>query len=191
MAELPYRSTDTRSSRAVQDGPLPNQLQIETPARSVRVLYVLGLFSLLISSFQSSWVVLAAGGSPLLLLFSLGGTVMSIVVIGRAVQVMIGVGVLDAPLAQRGFIHWCRRIGLWLMAAGALVALLQLLLVPITGAIFGPPSGNGIEYFVVGVGMAAFSGLGSTGVLLFELSRMLGFERWLRQEHSSGNDARC
>ena len=185
MAEPPHRSRGAHSSLADGDSPPLNRLQIESPARSVRILYVLGLFAMLLSSVQSGWVGLATGGSPVLLLFGLGGTVMSIVAIGRAMQVTLGAGVLDAPLAQRGSIHWCRRIGLCLMAAGVLAELPRLLLVPITRAIFGPPSGNGIEYFIMGVAMAAFSGLAPTGVLLFELSRMLGFERWLRQEHRS------
>jgi len=40
---------------------------------------------------------------------------------------------------------------------------------------------SGVEFFVVGVYIALLAGVGPLGILLFEISRLFGFERRVSQ----------
>jgi hypothetical protein len=58
-------------------------------------------------------------------------------------------------------------------------------MVPIVRAVVPQGSGNGIEFFMAGMALAAGSGFAPSGLLLFELSRILGFERWYREQRDA------
>ncbi len=152
-------------------------LQWQATTRRLQLTYVLGLAALVITSRQSGWVGMATGGSWLVSLFAFTGIVVLVVALARAIQVLRRKACLDAPVAP-GLILWCRRIGLALINVGIASAMLQLLMPLIVRAVVTRQSGSGIELFVAGIGLAAFGGFAPCGMLLFEVSRTLGFERW-------------
>ena len=60
---------------------------------------------------------------------------------------------------------------------GVPVTVLQWLSGPIAATLFKGTSGNGVGFFVVGLWLAILSGLAPAGLMLFEGSRLLCFER--------------
>lgn len=155
--------------------PLP-PVEPSLPASgAVRALYLLALLTLL-APLPSSWVALATGGG-FGMVFGLAGYLLIAAAVWRAVQVLRDGGRLAAPVPV-GPERWLRRFGLLFMVIGTITVALQFFIGPIARSLFGTNSGGtGIQYFVVGVWFAIFSGWASAGVLLFEFSRMLGFER--------------
>lgn len=157
------------------------QIPLAPATTEERWLYLLALLTVLAPVPGSGWARLATGGGPLVLM---GLPALAILALAtwRAVQVIRDRGRLAAP-ALAGRIRWMRKIALAIMAVGVVVTMLQLLTVPIAGVIFkGARSETGVEFFVVGVWLAMFSGWGPVGLLLFEFSRMLGFERAQREQ---------
>lgn len=158
----------------------PSSIAWAETSRRLQWFYVLGLIAIVISSRHSGWVQMAIGGSWLMSLLALTAMLVIAVAVGRAVQVLRRRDRLDAPVAA-GWITLLRRAGLLLLALGIVTALLQLLMVPIVRAIVPRGSDNGIEFFIAGLALAAGSGFAPSGLLLFELSRLLGFELWHRE----------
>lgn len=147
----------------------------------VWVLYLLALLTVLMPVPGSGWVRLATGSGPLMML-GLPSLLIMVLAVWRAAQVLRDRRHLAAPPAL-GAALWIRRVAVALMAFGVLVTVLQIFTGPIARAIFhGGRSDSGVEYFIVGVWLAMFSGWAPVGLLLFEFSRMLGFERATREK---------
>jgi hypothetical protein len=75
-------------------------------------------------------------------------------------------------------------MALALMAIGVAVYLAQWLIGPTGRALYPRGCDNGVEFLVVGLGLAMFSWLAVLGVLLFAGSRFLSFERWYRDQEA-------
>lgn len=140
-----------------------------------RLLYLLALLAMVVSPAVSSWVMLATGGGALAAI-GLATYLVLAVAVWRALQVWRDGQRLAAP-RPIGVARWIRAIGLWLMAIGSVTVVLQFFVGPIANSLFGRPSGSGVEFFAVGLWLAVFSGWAPAGLLLFEFSRLLGFER--------------
>jgi hypothetical protein len=76
------------------------------------------------------------------------------------------------------------------MTLGCLAALALLLQRPIIQAMGGVRSEDGIEYFVLQLGAVMVGGLGLQGLVIFEWSRIIGMERFYREEAPSEIPAR-
>lgn len=142
-----------------------------------RVLYVLGLLSLFLPLLRSSWVSLALGGGALT---GPGSLVVLALALYRAALVLIDPRTLDAP-AARGWVRRCRVAGIGLIASAPIALGLQFAMGPLGHALAPRGSGSGIEFFVVGIGVALLASLAPTGVMLFEFSRLRAFELAARE----------
>ena len=102
----------------------------------------------------------------------------------RALRVLRDRESLDAPAAT-GFVRWLWVLGLILATAGPIASAMQLVIPSLVHTLAPRGSDNGIEYFIIGLSVALVAALSPIGVLMFEFSRLRGFEQALR---GSGND---
>ncbi len=70
-----------------------------------------------------------------------------------------------------------RKIGALALYIGAVAAVLSFASGPIMRALVRHPSESGVEFFVVGMYLSPFASLGLVGLVLFEYSRLIGFEK--------------
>lgn len=155
--------------------------------RAVRVIYLAALMSMAVPAPTSGWVRLAFGSgglwkSPMALV----AVAMFALIVWRIVVVVRDRSLLDAPI-ERGFLRGCRTIAVVLMATGVAIYVLQWFVFPIGRAMFPRGSDNGIEFFVVGMWLAMFATAIPLGLLMFEASRLMGFERWYRARAASSS----
>ncbi len=145
--------------------------------RVLKWLYCLSLIAVIFPSGlfgASGWIGLATGGGmlsgglvPLLVLFA--AFVYRIVLVVRDPH-RLDAYVTSTPLKLlRGF-------GVFLMVAGLLGSLAIFFIGPLALGIFGKPGDAGVAYFVVGLAISLISSAGLPGVLVFEASRLFGFE---------------
>jgi len=88
--------------------------------------------------------------------------------------------VLDSQ-ATTGLETLLRALGKFMLYVGALVAVLGWVSGPLMRAFIERRTDSGAEYFVVGMYLAMAGGIGVLGLILFEFSRLLAFERRARQ----------
>lgn len=147
-------------------------------SRLTRIIYCLVVLGAILpfGLAKSSWVTLAMGGT------SLAG---SLPIIGPLVLLVIGVYrvavVVRTPAALStppvaGFIAFLRAAGLLLLYLGALTTVLGWLAGPLMRMLVHTRSESGAEFFLVGYIIAIVGQVGVLGLLLFELSRLRGFE---------------
>ena len=186
MAEMPtergtsYRIGLPRERLTARSGePAADTVEILTASTATRVIYALALLTLAVPGVNSTWVglTLASGWLGLLAL------PVALLCLGRAVQVLARPRSLDAP-APVGIVRHLRALGLCLFAAGAASVVLVLFMRPLARTIWPGSSGNGIELYVVGIFVALVASLGPIGLLMFEFSRLRGFEQALRRPTS-------
>jgi hypothetical protein len=154
----------------------PEPLGVEPlyPSWMTRVVYVAALVGIVLSSMaQTGWVGLATGGSILAMMGSLWAAGVTALVLYRAYTVL---RYRDAIAARRPYlIGWLVRYAGWLvMLVAALGSLAILFRGPLTLMLFKTPGENGIAFFVVGVYAVMASAVALPGVLIFELSRLIG-----------------
>jgi len=146
----------------------------------LRVLYSLTLVALVFPlgvAGMSGWVGLTLGtslmGSFLLPLLAL--VVWRIYVVWRHPTTLVRhrAGALIALL---------RAVAVVEMGVGCLAALALLLQKPIIAALGGVRTEDGIEYYLLQLGAVMVGGLGLQGVAIFEWSRLIGMERFFREE---------
>jgi len=147
-------------------------MQMQT-SNAVRTIYCLAVFGVVFPFPVSSWVSMTLGGGgtvpvigPLLLLF-LGAY--------RIFSVVKNKTLLNSP-AILGLPRVIRVLGISAMLLGAMSALAWPFMKLIALAIFGKPGDGGIAFYAVGVYLALGKGFASLGVVLFEASRLMGFE---------------
>lgn len=149
--------------------------RLRSPASSLRALYVLTLITSIVPLKGSSWVGLATGGGWLAVL-GLTTVILVALAVWRVIQVMRDRHRLAAPPVA-GVTRALRVAGVVLMVLGVVVFLLHFFIGSSGRWIAPRGSDNGIEFFVVGLALSMFGGFGVAGILLFEFSRLLGFER--------------
>ncbi len=76
-----------------------------------------------------------------------------------------------------GFNVFLRKMGTFLIYVGVLTALLRWTAGPLMRALMIHRSESGAEFFVVGLYLSLLSGVGLFGLVSFEFSRLLSFER--------------
>ena len=127
----------------------------------------------------SGWTALATGGG-----WMRGGLLFVFVwfaVFGyRIFLVLRYQSTLDAFVTGR-LVKFLRVLGLILMTVGLLGSMTILFLKPLALGIFGQPGESGVAFFVTGIFLYFISSVSLSGVMLFEASRLIGFEESLRQ----------
>lgn len=157
--------------------------------RSLKWLYCLTLISAIFPSGllgAAGWVGLATGGG----LLSGGMVAVSIflvIVIYRIVLVARSPYTLDAYVVGTP-IKLLRYLAIFLMVIGLIGSFAIFFIRPLALGIFGQPGNGGVAFFVMGVMIYLISSAGLAGLLLFEASRLFGFEARLKDEGKLANN---
>jgi hypothetical protein len=151
--------------------------------RSLKWLYCLILIVTIFPSGMlgaSGWVGLATGGS----IFSgglIGLAILFAIFIYRIVLVARSPHTLDAYVTSTP-LKLLRYFGIFLMVIGLIGSFAVFFIKPLALGIFGKPGDAGVAFFVVGVVLYVISSAGLAGLLMFEASRLFGFEARLKDE---------
>ena len=125
---------------------------------------------------SSGWVRASTGASLVGLVPFAGPMLFLALGLYRVFLVARVPGTLDSPSVV-GVAAVLRAIGVFCIYAGAVVAILNWISRPLMRLLIARPSETGVEFYVVGIYLALAGGVGVLGLLLFEFSRLLGFER--------------
>ena len=148
----------------------------------LKISYGLVLLSMVLpfGLAKSGWVGLATGGSAIGIVPLVGPLVFLVLGIYRIYLVARIPGILDSP-SVAGFVSVMRAIGAFFLYVGAVISVLSWVSRPLMRAFMTTRTESGAEYFVVGVYLAMAASIGVLGLLLFEFSRLLAFERSAQQ----------
>ncbi|MFZ5502286.1 MAG: hypothetical protein ACOY3V_01920 [Pseudomonadota bacterium] len=157
-------------------------------SRSLKWLYCLTLIAAIIPSGlfgAAGWVGLATGGGIL------SGGILSVVTlfaifICRTVLVVRNPHTLDAYITSTP-VKLLRYLGIFLMVVGLIGSFAIFFIKPLALGIFGSPGDSGVAFFVVGVMIYFISSAGLSGFLIFEASRLFGFEARHKEESKLEN----
>ena len=152
--------------------------QKQLPSKTLKISYCFVLLASVvpIGLANSAWVGMAMGRSGFAMLPLLGPLVFLCLGIYRIYLVARVPDVLASPQAT-GFVAAMRAVGTFFIYVGVVVTIAGLVAGPLMRALMKTRTESGAEFFVVGVYLAMVGGIGVLGVLLFEFSRLLAFER--------------
>lgn len=157
--------------------------------RSLKWLYCLTLIAAIFPSGlfgATGWVGLATGGGMLRAgIFALA--ILLAIFIYRIVLVVRSPHTLDAYITSTP-VKLLRYLGIFLMVAGLIGSFAIFFIRPLTLGIFGQPGDSGVAFFVMGVMLYLISSAGLAGLLMFEASRLFGFEARLKDESKFANN---
>lgn len=152
-------------------------------SRSLKWLYCLTLIAAIIPSGlfgAAGWVGLAVSGG------ALNGGVLAMVIllpifIYRIVVVVRSPHTLDAYIASVP-VKLLRYLAIFFMIVGLIGSFAIFFIKPLALGIFGQPGDSGVAFFVMGIIIYLISSAGLLGFLMFEASRLFGFEAKLKEE---------
>jgi hypothetical protein len=151
------------------------------PSVLLRALYCLAVLSAIYPSGMSGWVAATLGGAPSLyriptLLFAALG-LWRIYAVARH-RHTLGSYVFPGPLKV------LRVVGIVGLVIGTLYLVLRIGVAPIVRSLneVGDSSTRGIAGYVAGVYVALLQTVVTPGIIVFELSRLLGFERYTHDD---------
>lgn len=149
-------------------------------SRGLKWLYCLTLITVIFPSGMygaASWAGLATGGG----LFSRGMLLLLIVpIVYRIVLVARDPDKLTAYVSSTR-IKILRNLAIFFMATGLIGSFAIFFIQPLALSIFGKPGDSGVAFFVVGIFIYLLSSAGLLGLLMFEASRLFGFEAQLKE----------
>ena len=157
-------------------------------SRSLKWLYCLVLIATIFPTGKlgaSGWVGLATGGG----IFGggiVGLAILLAIFIYRIVVVARNPHTLDAYVTSKGT-KLLRSFGIFLMVIGLIGSLAVFFIRPLAMGIFGKPGDAGAAFLVVGLALYVMSSAGIAGLLMFEASRLFGFEARLKDEDEPAN----
>jgi len=122
----------------------------------------------------TGWVALAKPSSIALLPF-VGPALFIVLGLYRVFVVMRNASTLSSPEAN-GIASYMRPIGVFLLYIGAVLTVLGWLAGPLMHTLVRSHTDSGAGFFLVGVYFALLAPIGTIGLILFELSRLRGFE---------------
>lgn len=147
-------------------------------SRKLKWLYCLtlatGLFPTVLSGI-SGWIAMAVGGRWLGGLGIYGILPILILSIYRIVTVAKMQSALGAFVTRRS-VKVLRLLGISGMSVGVIGSVAILFIVPITLGLFGKMAHSGIAFFITGLGLYVVASAGLPSLVIFEFSRLLGFE---------------
>ena len=129
---------------------------------------------------SSGWVSLAVGGGASLGIPFLGPIAMLGLGIYRVFLVAKVPNTLDSPEIV-GFGKTIHKVGIFLLFVGAVIGILNLISRPLLHALPSQYTSGAPVFFIVGIYLSLATGLGLLGLILFEFSRLLGFEKNVRK----------
>ena len=143
---------------------------IQTASKLLKLLYCMTLVAMVVPAglLGATGAVGMAVGGP-----SIGGLIFSVWAIYRIYQVVRFQDALDVFVSNKGG-KILRGLGIFLMIVGLSTSLLIPFIKPLTLAIFGQSGDAGVAFFVVGIALYFISSTGWLGILLFEISRLIG-----------------
>lgn len=139
----------------------------------LRIIYCLAVFGAVSPFPISGWVMMTTGGNATVPI--LGPILLLILGIYRIISVARN-GSLLISQESTSILRALRVMGIIGMVLGATVAVAWPFMGQIALGIFGKPGDAGIAYYVVGVYFAMAKGFAPLGVIMFEASRLIGFE---------------
>lgn len=150
---------------------------------SLKWAYVLVVLSSVIpvGLARSGWVGMATGGGAFGGVPFVGPILFLVIGLYRVVSIIRETSTLDSHEIS-GLALVLRKVGIVGIYIGAVVAVLQLVTGPLMKILMTHKTESGAEYFVVGVYLALAGGFGVMGLVVFEFSRLLGFETTARSE---------
>jgi len=123
----------------------------------------------------SSWVALARGGVagawPVI------GILPLLVLAVYRIYLVVRVPGTLRSFPPTGFARALRVLGVVGLFLGAAVSIANLAAGPLMRALITTRTDSGVEYFVVGLYLSMLSGIGTFGLLCYELSRLVAFEQ--------------
>lgn len=137
-------------------------------------LIVLGA-ALMVGVSSSGWVLVSARASPAVLILALGPLLFLAIGLHRVYRVARVRGTLDAP-PMAGLAAALRSIGVAFIYLGAVAGLLSFASKPLMQMMAKGQAHAGIAFALISIWLTVAAGLGLLGVLVFEYSRLLGFE---------------
>lgn len=145
---------------------------------SLKWVYSLVVLSAVLPSglAASGWVALATGGGVAGGIPFIGPLLFLALGVHRIYSVVKVPGTLSSFRVE-GFPLVLRRLGVFALYLGALAAILGWLAGPLMKLLMTQRTESGAEFFVVGMYLSIIGGIGVLGLILFELSRLIGFER--------------
>jgi hypothetical protein len=154
----------------------------QQPSSILKFAYCLVLLAAILpfGLAKSGWVGLATGGAGMGLIPFLGPLVFLCLGLYRVYLVARVPGVLNSPQAT-GLSAFLRTAGTFCLYVGVLVSVLSWVAGPLMRAFMKTRTESGAEFFVVGLYLSLAAGIGMLGLLAFEFSRLLAFERSARQ----------
>jgi hypothetical protein len=159
-------------------------------SRSLKWLYCLILIVTIFPTGllgASGWVGLATGGG----IFSgglIGLAILLAIFIYRIVLIVRSPHTLDAYVPSTP-VKLLRNFGIFLMVIGLIGSFAVFFIRPLALGMFGKPGDAGVAFFVVGIVLYVISSAGLAGLLMFEASRLFGFEARLKDESKLANDS--
>lgn len=139
-------------------------------------IYCITIFSIVLpfGLAGSRWVRMTVGGGLALIPFA-GMLLMVVVGLGRCVQVWRRPQALDGP-AVTGHLRKIQIMGVALIYTGALIGVINWLSIPMAKIFIRDAGPNGILYYAIGAYLALLSNTGILGLIIFETTRLAGFE---------------
>src|SRR3954451_15224098 len=123
----------------------------------------------------SSWVALAHGGMAGVL--PLVGILPMLVLALYRVYSVARVSSTLSSYPAAGFARALRALGVLAIYLGALVSIASMVAGPLMRVLMTSHTESGAEYFVVGMYLSMLGGVGTLGLICYELSRLTAFER--------------
>jgi hypothetical protein len=122
---------------------------------------------------------MATGATPTIGVPFIGPLLLLVVGVYRCWLVLQSSGSLGS-FALSGFPLLLRRVGVGALYVGGAIAVVNLMGRPLMMLLLTQRTESGAEFFVVGYYLSFVGGLGVVGLILFELSRIVGFEKHAR-----------
>lgn len=145
------------------------------PTRAAYCITLLGAI-LPIGLAKSGWVALATGPGFVSSVPLLGPVLLLVVGLYRVYGVIRTPRTLDAAPVT-GFIAFLRAAGLLLLYLGAIAAILGWAAGPLMHALMRSHAAGGVGFFMIGLIVAVLNQIGVIGLILYEFSRLRGFEQ--------------
>lgn len=159
----------------------PSFSTAQPPSSGFRTAYCLTLIALALpfGLAGSSWVRMATGPNFFQAFPALGPLMLLSFALYRIYLVIRYADTLAAP-SLVGMLRWVQVISRWLIFLGGLLAIVSVVAGPVMRLLITNRTESGAEFFVAGLLIAYVSSLNAVGLLAYELTRLVGFERQRR-----------
>lgn len=155
---------------------------LKNPSFALRVAYCLVVLGAILpfGVAASGWVALAKGPALLSTVPFIGPVLLLAIGAFRVYLVARFPTTLCSPPVS-GVTALLRAFGITAIYVGLVATVLSWVARPLIRALMTSRTESGAEFFVVGLYLSLVAGVGLLGILMFEFSRLLAFERLARE----------